>query len=550
VPEARITISAEDLASAVVEQVRKSQQGLRQDVETTNKVVGGSKSSWDTMVNGMSQSGKAATDSSKMIFGMSDAGRKAADETKNAGHSISGIADHIKEAFENPLGAVKGLALQVGDGLVGSLTAGAVATLGMAAAVAGLAYASVEMTEKWAEQGAVIQDASEKTSLAAERFSDLAAGARLAGVDMGKMSNILFMMQARMENNPDQMEKGLKQIGLSIADIERMEPDQQLLAIAAGFKDASEQTNKQAVAMDIFGRQGRDILPLMHKDLNNLVDVSKRLGSTWTDEDAEAAEEFEIQMNELKQSWENFTRHLEEKFVPVGKAVTNIMFAIMNPTYGTWFESSAHIQEDLKHMREDAERAVGGFEHMAEGLKEADAAAEKLQNRLQATANTKAVRDLFSDATGAAKQLELTDAELRIEEDRLTDSVKAKIKAEEEAEKVAKKVKASQLEVTESTKSYTERLTHLTDTQREQIEVALRHKVSVEDIARAYKVAKTDVDAVAIAIKESDNILLDAFKRAKERGKEFGEQLAKDMKHGNEVRLASQADNYAAYSNR
>lgn len=163
-----------------------------------------------------------------------------------------------------------------------------------------LGAALVELAAHAREVGADLERVSLTTGIAVPALSDLKFAVESAGGSFDQINNSMFMFQQRMENSSGKVEQGLEQIGLSLGALKSLTPDQQFLAISDALRSTGEETNKAAVAFDIFGRQGRDLLPLLLKPLGELVDKNKELALGWSGEDAEAAEKFEIKLNTVK----------------------------------------------------------------------------------------------------------------------------------------------------------------------------------------------------------------------------------------------------------
>jgi hypothetical protein len=122
-------------------------------------------------------------------------------------------------------------------------------------------------------------------------------------------------------------EKGLKALNLNFADFKALTPDQQILQLSNSFRDLPEGTNKATVAFDLFGRQGKDMIPLLMKPMGDLVAKARELGVTWTDEAAKGAEEFEMQSNTLKLALEGVQMQIGRALLP---ALTQLLGSILS----------------------------------------------------------------------------------------------------------------------------------------------------------------------------------------------------------------------------
>ncbi len=222
----------------------------------------------------------------------------------------------------------------------------------IAAVTAGTAFGDLLLSyaQHAAAVGGALNDMSEKTGIAVAPLSNLSGAAQIAGSSLEQVSGAIFIMQKNMAEGGPKIEAGFQRVGLSIADIRKLSPDQQFLAIADAIKGISDPADKAAAAMEIFGKQGRELLPLLSKDLQGLTDESARLGLTWTETDAKAAEEFEMKSRALDLGLKNLKDTIGRELIPaltipLNMAVGSIGWFITSP-----LSPIAQVNTDLKLM--------------------------------------------------------------------------------------------------------------------------------------------------------------------------------------------------------
>jgi hypothetical protein len=147
--------------------------------------------------------------------------------------------------------------------------------------------------------------------------SDLRFAITAAGGDFNTFGDSLFMMQKRVEDNADQVKKGVEKIGISFESFKNARPDEQMLMLSDGMREFKDQVNLSAVSSEIWGRQGREMLPLVLKPLRDLTDESQRLGATWADEDVKAAKDFGAATTKLAAETEEAWTSLGRTVAPV-----------------------------------------------------------------------------------------------------------------------------------------------------------------------------------------------------------------------------------------
>jgi hypothetical protein len=257
------------------------------------------------------------------IRGDSTEGQKAVQE----------FADKLKGGLEDPIGSAKALSTEMVEGVAESIGVVGVASVAAAGVLAALGVVAVELTEKAAALGGELNDMSEKTGIAVPRLSALKYAAEVAGGSVDQLANAVFMMQRRMGESPDAFEKGLNRIHLTFADIKGLQPDDQFLRIAQAIRETEDPTQRATAAFDLFGRQGRDLLPVMTKDLEGLVEQAHQLGFAWSEEDAKGAEKLEMQSRSLHLQWQRIWVDVGSIFIPVLSRLREGLQQVISPDW-------------------------------------------------------------------------------------------------------------------------------------------------------------------------------------------------------------------------
>lgn len=265
------------------------------------------------------------------------------------GKEIEGIGVKTKEfgkqaaeAIEHPLQSAKTAMVSFVESM-GPMSAGLLA-IGTAVATAGVAL--YEFMSKAAEAGGRINDMSEKMSMSAEATSRLDYAMKIAGGSLEQASGVIFNLQRRLGEGGAATEKfgeSLGRIGLKLADIQQMDADKQLYAISKGFQQSTDASNRAAVAMELFGRQGRDMIPLLMKDLGGLADEAHRLGYEWSETDAAAAEKFNMNVARLKEQFSQLATSIGKLLIPAFSILLGMLQKfidtsswIVEHTFGGW----------------------------------------------------------------------------------------------------------------------------------------------------------------------------------------------------------------------
>src|SRR5690606_7203985 len=91
-------------------------------------------------------------------------------------------------------------------------------------------------------------------------------------------------------------------LGLSVSDLAGLSPDQQFAAIADKIAAIKDPAMRTAAAMDVFGKSGADLIPMMAGGAAGIEQLRQRardLGLTMSTADANAAAAFNDALGEL-----------------------------------------------------------------------------------------------------------------------------------------------------------------------------------------------------------------------------------------------------------
>ena len=163
-----------------------------------------------------------------------------------------------------------------------------------AAAVTALAGAA----QTFATMGDNVAKMSKRTGVSVEALSELGYAAGLSGTSVESLEKGLRRMQRTVYDaarGSKAATEGLAALGLSVEDLKGLAPEDQFMMIADRLAAINDPTLKAALAMEMFGRSGTEMLPMLENGaagINALRDEARRLGLTISTEDAQAAEEF------------------------------------------------------------------------------------------------------------------------------------------------------------------------------------------------------------------------------------------------------------------
>lgn len=222
---------------------------------------------------------------------MSAAGIKAGKayvEISSKDSTASGLAA-VRKRLVGFGGWMKG----IGEKIAALGAAGSASLLGLAK----VAAAAGDHMDKMSIRTGVSVESLSSLGFAAER-----GGAHLEAVEtsLRKMSRVIDEASQGGGAATD----ALKRLGLTLADLDGLSPDQQMAKIADGLLGIENPAQKASLAMDIFGKSGTKLLPMLAggaKGLQEAAERAAKLGLVMTTAEATGGAQLTDGMGEL---WE------------------------------------------------------------------------------------------------------------------------------------------------------------------------------------------------------------------------------------------------------
>lgn len=189
---------------------------------------------------------------------------------------------------------------------------------------AGLAAPMATAAKLFADAGSDLVDMSQRTGASVEALSELGYAAEQSGTDLATLEGGLRKMQKAVvaaANGSDSAVATLSQLGLTAQQLQRLSPDQQFELIADRLSQIQNPAEKAALAMELFGKTGTSLLPLMTNGAEGIIALrqqARELGLVMSTEDAQAAEAFGDTLDTL---W----KVLRMGVVQIGAAVAPVL---------------------------------------------------------------------------------------------------------------------------------------------------------------------------------------------------------------------------------
>jgi hypothetical protein len=194
------------------------------------------------------------------------------------------------------------------------------ALIGGGAAIAGLSAGVGLASKKFAEYGDEIAKASRRTGIGVEALSELDFVMTQNGASLQQFEVAIKTMQKGLydwSNNTGEAKDVLAELGLTLEDLRGIGTENQFLKITDALSRVSDDSDRAAMALKIFGRSGSSLIPTINSGADGIEKLRKEardLGITLSKDDAEAAER-------LTDTFDKMGRMMQALFNKVGSAL-------------------------------------------------------------------------------------------------------------------------------------------------------------------------------------------------------------------------------------
>lgn len=224
--------------------------------------------------------------------------------------------------------------------------------------VALLAEHLVEAAKSAAEFGEQIEHATQKTGMSVQSIQELGFAARMSDVDFQSFSvGLEHLSRAMLEAQQGSLQtaSAFQSVGLSAQQLKGMKIEDVLKVVADKFHETKDGADKTAIAMQLFGRSGAELIPLLDRGsegMDALKQKANQLGIVMSDEAVKQSAEFADQMKELSASAEATTRNLMGELMPS-----------LNQIVNTFLKGSSDggVLKEMFHQMGDAAVWLTGF---------------------------------------------------------------------------------------------------------------------------------------------------------------------------------------------
>lgn len=230
----------------------------------------------------------------------------------NASEALDDVRDSADKTFgEKGLGKIANV--------------GAAAVVGVGTAVVGVVAGLGALAKSVSSTGDQFQKMSLRTGLSSESLSTLAFAAERSGTSIGSLENGL----RRLSSNADDASRGVgeskdafKSLGVEVTDANgNLKSSETLLFdLANKFRGLKDDTRAAALAQDIFGKSGTELLPLLKEGANGIQTLQSRareLGLEFSTEAANDSAVFQDALTDLSSSFTGIKNMVGVAVIPI-----------------------------------------------------------------------------------------------------------------------------------------------------------------------------------------------------------------------------------------
>lgn len=171
--------------------------------------------------------------------------------------------------------------------------------------------------------GDAVDKMASRTGLSTESVSELGHAASLSGTNIESLEVAVRKMQdtlVQASQGSKTAAEAFQRLGLSVTDILKLSPDKQLEAFADALSRIKNPAEQTAAAIDIFGRSGTQLLPLLKSGSKGIQDMraeARKLGLSLDRETTTSAAQLTDALGRLKSALSGIVTQIGAALAPV-----------------------------------------------------------------------------------------------------------------------------------------------------------------------------------------------------------------------------------------
>lgn len=244
-------------------------------------------------------------------------------------------------------GVLEGVSKKFGGlGEAGKLAVAGIAALATASVAVGTAM--VGFAESAAKSADEVRKLARETGLSAEEASKLRYAGERLNIDTDQLSKGFGIFSKTIETNT----KKLDEYGISVFNNAdgTVNLGETVKAVAEKFKEMPDGVEKTNLSMQLFGKSGKDLIPLLNQGSKGLYDMGEeaaKLGLVFSKEGVESARQFGLAQKDLGDRFEGMKNTIGLKVLPVLTNLFDFLSGIADKVLPPITEMFGHLVEIL-----------------------------------------------------------------------------------------------------------------------------------------------------------------------------------------------------------
>ena len=300
---------------------------------------------------------------------------------------------------------------------------------------AGVIRGIMNLITSTADAGDQFAKMSQRLGVSVETLSTFDHVAKLSGLTLEEVAVGLRRFAANaldMSRGIGEAKRDFEALKISVVDSrgKLKTVEQLILEVANRFSQMEDGTTKTAMAMNLFGRSGSEMIPMLNKGsagLREMMEEAKRLGLVFTKEAAKAAEDFNDNLTRLKGTLKGIVYEIGTNLIPKLNEFFKIIHKDVTGRYvGDLADQYRQAISEIKEEIERVEKHLAGKTISSWILTEKDK--EELRKRLS---DLRAELRLYSQALKDLEGLRKPGPKIEIPPVPTKEAIEAAKRAEE-----------------------------------------------------------------------------------------------------------------------
>lgn len=170
-----------------------------------------------------------------------------------------------------------------------------------------------------------IAKGAQQTGLGFDQYQRLAQVSKLAGTNIDTLAKGTIRLTRNLNDlaagRGKKVADNLGLINLELEDLQDKDPTEQLAILADAFAEVDSDSQRTAIAIELFGRAGADLIPLLNSGSEAINELSADVGKVFSREDLAAAEAYQDALANLDKATSDLAGELA---IAVAPALTEV----------------------------------------------------------------------------------------------------------------------------------------------------------------------------------------------------------------------------------